>query len=146
MIFKIIGNFDDIDFEKMLNKLESCFEFIYYNDCLFIALRDYKNYENVKTFLKKVFKPSSFFVIKEINEQNLKKEDVIIIRWCRDNFVSLDKQRYEIEQQDRLKKTMIALDNCEKILASRKKEALKINREEEKNGRTKTQRKAEKTD
>ena len=33
---------------------------------------------------------------------------------------------------------MSALDVCERILASRKEEALKNNREEEKNGRTKT--------
>ena len=29
MIFKIVGNFDEVDFEKMLDKLTSIFEFIY---------------------------------------------------------------------------------------------------------------------
>lgn len=138
MIFKIVGNFDEVDFEKMLNKLSSLFEFIYCDESLFIALRKWPERDLVDKTLKSVLKPAKFFVIKEINENNLGKENPTVIKWCRDNFVDLDKQRFEIEQQERLKSTMIALDECERILASRKKEALKKNREEEKNGGTKT--------
>ena len=145
MIFKIVGNFDEVDFEKLLSKLSTIFEFIYCDESLFIALRKWTDHELIEKTLKSVFRPAKFFVIKEINENNLGKENPTIIKWCRDNFVDLDKQRFEIEQQERLKATMSALDECERILASRKKEALKKNREEEKNGGTKTQRKTKET-
>lgn len=145
MIFKIVGNFDDVDFEKMLDKLSSIFEFIYCDESLFVALRKWSDRELIDKTLKSTLKPAKFFVVKEINEYNLGKENPNIIKWCRDIFVDLDKQRFEVEQQERLKCTMDALDVCERILASRKKEALKNNREEEKNGRTKTQRKTQET-
>lgn len=144
MIFKIVGNFDEVDFEKMLNKLTSIFEFIYCDESLFVALRKWSDRELIDKTLKAALKPAKFFVVKEINECNLGKENPNIIKWCRDIFVDLDKQRFEVEQQERLKCTMSALDVCERILASRK-EALKNNREEEKNGRTKTQRKTQET-
>ena len=48
------------------------------------------------------------------------REDKDIIEWSRDNFVRLEKERYEIEQQDKLKKTMKALDNLEDILIKEK--------------------------
>lgn len=143
MIYKIVGNFDEIDFEKMLDKLSEIFEFIYCDESLFIALRKWVDKEIAEKTLKSTLRPAKFFVVKEINEFNLNKENPAVIKWCRDNFVELDKQRFEIEQQDRLKLAMTALDECERILASRKREALKKNREEEKNGRTKTQRKTQ---
>ena len=101
--------------------------------------------ELIDKTLKAALKPAKFFVVKEINEYNLGKENPNIIKWCRDIFVDLDKQRFEVEQQERLKCTMSALDVCERILASRKEEALKNNGEEEKNGRAKTQRKTQET-
>ena len=48
------------------------------------------------------------------------REDKDIIEWSGDNFVRLEKERYEIEQQDKLKKTMRALDNLEDILIKEK--------------------------
>lgn len=138
MIYKIVGNFDDVDFEKMLNKLGTIFEFIYCDESLFISLRRWSDCDLMDKTMKAALKPASFFVVKKIDENNLGREVPTIRKWCRDNFVELDKQRFEIEQQERLKQTMIALDECERILASRKKEALNKDREEEKNGRTKT--------
>ena len=38
MIYKIVGNFDEVDFEKMLDKLSSIFEFIYCDENLFVFL------------------------------------------------------------------------------------------------------------
>ncbi len=43
MIFKIVGNFDEVDFEKMLDKLTSIFEFIYCDESLFVALRKWSD-------------------------------------------------------------------------------------------------------
>ena len=145
MIFKIIGNFDEVDFEKILNKLSTTFEFMYSDNSLFIALRNYSEKDKAKNVMKNALRPSSFFITKEITENNLGKESPTVIKWCRDNFVELDKQRFEVEQQARLKQAMVALDECERILAARKKEAFKCNGEEELNGRSKKQRKTEET-
>ena len=116
MIFKIQGDFGMSDFVNMLTKLSQYFKFIYTNDNLYIALKDIKEKDNAKIIMNKVFKPIKNYYIKEINETNIMKEDPIVIEWCRDNFVALDKQRYEIEQQDKLHNAWKAMDNMEEIL------------------------------
>lgn len=116
MIFKIQGDFGMSDFVNMLTKLGQYFKFIYTNDNLYIALKDIKEKDNAKIIMNKVFKPIKNYYIKEINETNIMKEDPIVIEWCRDNFVALDKQRYEIEQQDKLHNAWKAMDNMEEIL------------------------------
>lgn len=116
MIFKIQGDFGMSDFVNMLTKLGQYFKFIYTNDNLYIALKDIKEKDNAKIIMNKVFKPIKNYYIKEINETNIMKEDPMVIEWCRDNFVALDKQRYEIEQQDKLHNAWKAMDNMEEIL------------------------------
>lgn len=116
MVFKIQGDFGMSDFVNMLTKLGQYFKFIYTNDNLYIALKDIKEKDNAKIIMNKVFKPIKNYYIKEINETNIMKEDPIVIEWCRDNFVALDKQRYEIEQQDKLHNAWKAMDNMEEIL------------------------------
>ena len=116
MIFKIQGDFGMSDFVNMLTKLGQYFKFIYTNDNLYIALKNIKEKDNAKIIMNKVFKPIKNYYIKEINETNIMKEDPIVIEWCRDNFVALDKQRYEIEQQDKLHNAWKAMDNMEEIL------------------------------
>lgn len=140
MVYKIVGDFDSVNFEKMLDKLMRFYEFIYKDESLFIALRNYSDKDAALIAMRNIFKPARSFVIKEINEKNIMKEDPITVKWCRDSLVELDRQRFEIEQQGRLKRTMVAIDRFEKILAERKL-ASDENREEESNGRTKTQRK-----
>ena len=44
------------------------------------------------------------------------------MEWCRDNFVALDRQRYEIEQQDKLQNAWKALDNMEVVLKKKLEE------------------------
>ena len=116
MIFKIQGDFGMSDFVNMLTKLGQYFKFIYTNDNLYIALKDIKEKDNAKIIMNKVFKPIKNYYIKESNETNIMKEDPMVIEWCRDNFVALDKQRYEIEQQDKLHNAWKAMDNMEEIL------------------------------
>ena len=48
-------------------------------------------------------------------------ENDFVIEWCRDNLVAIEKQRYEIEKQQKLRDTMKALDNFEHILAEQEK-------------------------
>lgn len=117
MVYKVIGNFDDINFELILEKISKYFKFLYQDGSLFLALLKFENKEQAKIELKKILKPAKNFIIKEINEKNIMNEDKFIIDWCRDNLVSIERQKYEIEQQKKLQDTMKALDNFEKILA-----------------------------
>ena len=116
MIFKIQGDFNEDNFSKILNKLCKYFKFIYTNGTLYIALGDVKNKQEASILMSKTFRPVRSYYIKEINEKNIMNEEQSIMEWCRDNFVALDRQRYEIEQQDKLQNAWKALDNMEDIL------------------------------
>ena len=87
MIFKIVGNFDEVDFEKMLDKLTSIFEFIYCDESLFVALRKWSDRELINKTLKAALKPAKFFVVKERSLYTLGKAQPNIIKWCRAIFV-----------------------------------------------------------
>ena len=116
MIFKIQGDFNEDNFSKILNKLCKYFKFIYTNQTLYIALGDIKNKQEASILMSKTFRPVRSYYIKEINEKNIMNEEQSVMEWCRDNFVALDRQRYEIEQQDKLQNAWKALDNMEDIL------------------------------
>ena len=83
--------------------------------------------------MKKTFRPIKDFYIQEITENNLQLEDSFIIDWCRDSFVDLERQKYEIEQQKKLRQVMSAMDKMEEILQNNvlEKEATKNERKEE---------------
>ena len=130
MIFKIQGDFNEDNFSKILNKLCKYFKFIYTNQTLYIALSDIKNKQEASNLMSKTFRPVRSYYIKEINEKNIMNAEQSIMEWCRDNFVALDKQRYEIEQQDKLQNAWKALDNMEDIL----KNQMLNNKDKEKKG------------
>ena len=52
------------------------------------------------------------------------REEQSIIQWCRDNLVNLDRQKYEKEEQARLKEVMKAMDNMEAILQEQKEQMI----------------------
>ena len=116
MIVKIQGDFNEDNFSKILNKLCKYSKFIYTNGTLYIALGDIKNKQEASALMSKTFRPVRSYYIKEINEKNIMNEEQSIMEWCRDNFVALDRQRYEIEQQDKLQNAWKALDNMEDIV------------------------------
>lgn len=118
MIYKIIGNFTDENFEKIIFKVSSKFKFMYCNDTLYVSIKSIDSIEEDKAFLYKIFKPARDFFIVEITEQTILKEDEVIGEWCKDNFVFLEKQKFEQEQQAKLKKTWVAMDNMELQLKS----------------------------
>ena len=72
--------------------------------------------------MSKTIRPVISYYIKEINEKNIMNEEQSIMEWCRDNFVALDRQRYEIEQQDKLQNAWKALDNMEVVLKKKLEE------------------------
>lgn len=130
MVYKIMGNFNSDNFESILNKIKQHFKFMYKNEALYIALIDYSKKEDASVCMKKAFRPVRDFYIKEISEKNIMDEETVIIEWCRDNLVLLDRQRYEIREQEKLKQTMCALDNLERILAEKKRD-MELSKEEE---------------
>lgn len=130
MIFKIQGDFNEDNFSKILNKLCKYFKFVYTNQTLYIALNRIENKQEASDLMCKIFRPVRSYYIKEINEKNIMNEEQSIVEWCRDNFVALDRQRYEIEQQDKLQKAWKALDNMEDILKNQM-----LQKNEEKEGR-----------
>lgn len=130
MVYKIMGNFNSDNFESILNKIKQYFKFMYKNEALYIALIDYSKKEDASVCMKKAFRPVRDFYIKEISEKNIMDEETVIIEWCRDNLVLLDRQRYEIREQEKLKQTMCALDNLERILAEKKRD-MEVSKEEE---------------
>ena len=117
MVYKIIGDFNTDSFESMLSKIGKYYKFIYQDDNLYLALAQYKLKDEAYAILKKSLKPSRNFIIREVNEKNIMNENDFVIEWCRDNLVAIEKQRYEIEKQQKLRDTMKALDNFEHILA-----------------------------
>ena len=135
MIFKIQGDFNEDNFSKILNKLCKYFKFIYTNQTLYIALSDIKNKQEASNLMSKTFRPVRSYYIKEINEKNIMNEEQSIMEWCRDNFVALDRQRYEIEQQDKLQNAWKALDNMEDILKNQMLNNKENNKNKDKEGR-----------
>lgn len=121
MVYKIIGDFNTDSFESMLSKIGKYYKFIYQDDNLYLALAQYKFRDKAYATLKKSLKPARNFIIREINEKNIMNENDFVIEWCRDNLVAIEKQRYEIEKQQKLRDTMKALDNFEHILAEQEK-------------------------
>ena len=135
MIFKIQGDFNEDNFSKILNKLCKYFKFIYTNGTLYIALGDVKNKQEASVLMSKTFRPVRSYYIKEINEKNIMNEEQSVMEWCRDNFVALDRQRYEIEQQDKLQNAWEALDNMEDILKNQMLNNKENNKNKDKEGR-----------
>ena len=127
MIYRITGEFSTDNFNMFINKINKNFKFIYKNNNLYISLINYEFSlnKNLEKYLKNIFKPNKDFLIKEIDENNLSKYDQDIIDWCRDNFVELDKQKYQLEQQEKLKATMKALDIIEEKLNEERKNRIR---------------------
>lgn len=127
MVYRVIGNFTNDNFEKLLTKLCSKFKTLYLNNVLYLALINFNDKDICDDTLKKVFKPTRDFFITKIEEGNIMDLEPDALVWCRDNLVELDKQRYEKENQEQLKLTWEAMDRLEddlkqKLIEKRSKE------------------------
>ena len=116
MIYKIVGKFFDIDFDKALEKLGKNFVFIFLDKTLYVAVKKYDPDFSSESALDKIFRPTSKFYIEQITEKNLKFQSEFVRDWCESNFVALEKQRYEIEQQEKLRLVWAAMDDMERDL------------------------------
>lgn len=125
MVYKIQSEFGE-GFSIILSKLSEYFDFIYTNNALYLGLRSYENFDNHEIFMKKILRPAKKYLIIKVNENTLKNEPPNVIEWCRDKFVELDRQRFEINEQDKLHKYMQAMDIFEKEMQElAKKQSIK---------------------
>lgn len=122
MVLKVQGDFGMTDFARIVSKITPYFKFIYNNDTMYIALIDTTKKQEAQDIVSKTFRPIKSYYIKEINENNILDEEDSVAIWCKDNFVSLDRQRFEIEKQNKLQIAWKALDNMEIDLQNRLKE------------------------
>ena len=90
---------------------------MYYNDILYVSIKSIDSLSEDKEFLYKIFRPAKDFLIVEITEQTILKEDDIIGEWCKDNFVLLEKQKFELLDDFRTKLQQL---NPAQILVVRK--------------------------
>lgn len=122
MVYKIQGDFNENNFEKILSKLAQKCIFIYVTDTMYVSLKSIEYLDDSDTFIKSVFKPARSFLITKINEQNILKEDFVSGSWCKDQFVRLEKQLYEKNEQEKLQATWQAMDRMESELEKLKAE------------------------
>lgn len=123
LVYKIIGNFNqDECLVKIFDKLKEYFYFVYADEVLYIAVADYIKREQALEMLKKTLKPAKDYFTIEITEDNLGKEIPFCQDWCKENLVRIDRQRYEIENQKKLKMAMKAIDIFEEKMQKSLKE------------------------
>ena len=122
MVYKIIGKFENTNFEKNLQKISELFDFLYADQALFLGLREEKNKEKGEILIKKVFKPAKLYYIESIDEKNILRQSDFVRQWCLNKLVELDRQRFENQEQERLLYTWNAMDNMEAELLKIKQE------------------------
>lgn len=124
LVYKIIGNFNqDERLVKIFDKIKEYFYFVYADATLYVSVINYSDREKAMDVLKKTLKPAKDYFTIEITEENLGKESPFYMDWCKDNLVRIDRQRYEIENQEKLKMAMKAID----IFEEKMQESLKEN-------------------
>jgi len=111
MVFKI--ELDDFEnFDELLHRLTDKFVFLYLDFTLYVALRSYSKID-AKAELSSILKENKSYTLTEIDETNLKHEAPVIMEWCRDNLLRLDKQRFELNEQKELHKLWEDLNTME---------------------------------
>ena len=129
MVYKVQGNFNEENFNKILENLKKYYSFVFSNGNLFIALINIYNKEDAEKKLREVLIPQEEFLVLKVNEKNIMNESPVIVNWCKDHLVDLDKQRYEKDNQEKLKQYNYVLDNFEKILREEWEERKKVRKE-----------------
>jgi len=115
-IKKIVGNFTDDNFEKIINNISQKFQFMYVDDTLFLALKAWTEYEGSEDLISKTFRPVKDFYIEELDKTKIEKQQQFIKDWCSNHSIRLDRERYELENQEKLKQAWASMDELEEKL------------------------------
>lgn len=118
-VYKVVGNFNEDNFNSIIKKLQQSFVFIYINKTLFISSKNYDLAFDSKKKLNNIFKPIRDFYIEPVDEKNINEQQPFAKEWCLNNLVRLDTERYEQENQNYLKEVWKAMDNMEFELAEK---------------------------
>lgn len=132
MVYKVQGDFSSCNFIDLFQQLGKNFKIIYKNGSMYISSKKYDKNFKEDNYLKRFFKPYNGLIYFQVNETNIMREEEEIRNWCRDNLVRLDRERYEIENQDKLKEVMTNLDKMEQILKEKYRKEVKDARGSEK--------------
>ena len=87
-----------------------------------MAIKNISEEENCEQLLKKYFKPNKIFLFIKIDENNLKNENQIIVEWCKNIFIKIDTQRFEKENQEKMREYLKSIEKLDEVL---KQEELK---------------------
>lgn len=132
MVYKVQGDFSSCNFIDLFQRLGKNFKIIYKNGSMYISSKKYDKNFKEDNYLKKFFRSYNDLIYFQVNETNIMREEEEIRNWCRDNLVRLDRERYEIENQDKLKEVMTNLDKMEQILKEKYRKEVKDARGSEK--------------
>ncbi len=125
MVYKIIGTFSNEKFPTILQKVSKFCSCIYRNETLYVALNDVRDADIIEAQFKKIFKPQKDFFITKIDTHNVLKEDELILGWCREAYVRLESQLFEIKNQEKLNQVWADMDVMEEKLQNKLKEKIK---------------------
>ena len=116
MVYKINGLFQNIDLGKIFDKLSDRFVLIYYSGVLYAGIKSINDVDTSYDMLKQTLKPAKNFLIEKIQDTAVDKQPPVIKDWCSSIFTQLDIQRYEKEEQKKLKQVWAAMDKLESDL------------------------------
>lgn len=115
-VCKVQGNFNTLNFGRVIDNLSTKCELLYLEDTLFVSLRSYKEGDDCMAIARKYFKAKDDFAVIEINKGNISFLSAVAKDWCLEHLVKLDTERYELENQDSLKERWKILDKIESEL------------------------------
>ena len=122
MIFKVQSNIFQTNLSKILNKAQKNFDILYSENNLFLSIKNYLDDNKAEAMIKSFCKPNKDYLITKINEDNLMYESQEIKEWCKDKFISLEYQKLEDEEQEKLKNFYKFLVDFDNNLSSIRKE------------------------
>ena len=117
-IFKIKSNVFDEKIGAILHKLSKDYSLLFLDETLFISPNNY----NQEINFKKALRPQKDFLISELDEIEIAREDDIVKEWCKEKMVQLDIQRLEAEKQEYLKGLLNYLDELDSSLKDSQEE------------------------
>ena len=135
-VYKIQGDFNETNFEDIIEELSKKFFFMYVEDTLFVAIKNFKDDNKSKNIISKIIHNNNDdddFAIIEITRKNIDRLNDVAKEWCLNNLVRIDTDRYESEHQEDLKSYWIAMNKMEEELSKQLEERNKENKENNEN-------------
>lgn len=112
MVYKIQSNLFPAQFGQTIELLKKNFNMFLVDNVIYVARRTYSDRVSLTTLLK----PKKDYFISEITNENLLFEPQMVQDWCVQKFTLLETQKYEAENQERLRLSAEQLDFFEKEL------------------------------